>query len=91
MRFEWDEEKRRSNLKRHGFDFIDIGRVFAGEVLTVLDGRYDYGETRFFSLGLLAGKVVAIAHTETDEISRIISFRKASKREEEIYYKKIRN
>ena len=51
----------------------------------------DYGETRCFSLGLLAGKVVAIAHTETDEISRIISFRKASKREEEIYYKKIRN
>jgi len=60
-------------------------------VLTVLDDRYDYGETRFFSLGLFAGKVVAIAHTETDEISRIISFRKASKLEEEIYYKKIRN
>lgn len=91
MRFEWDEKKRRSNLKRHGFDFIDVERVFAGEVLTVLDDRYDYGETRFFTLGLLAGKVVAIAHTETHDISRIISFRKGSKREEEIYYKKIRN
>ena len=56
MRFEWDEKKRRSNLKRHGFDFIDVEKVFAGEVLTVLDERYDYGETRFFSLGLLAGK-----------------------------------
>ena len=52
MRFEWDEKKRRSNLKRHGFDFIDVGKVFAGEVLTVLDDRYDYGETRFFTLGL---------------------------------------
>ena len=91
MRFEWDETKRRSVIRVHGFDFADVERVFAGEVLTVLDDRYDYGEMRLFTLGLLDGRVVAIVHTETDEVARVISFRKASKNEEEIYYKEIRD
>lgn len=44
MRFEWDEAKRRSNIRRHGIDFVDIDQVFAGETITFLDDRYDYGE-----------------------------------------------
>lgn len=91
MRFEWDENKRRANIRRHGLDFIDVERVFAGNAYTLLDDRLDYGEFRFITLGLLDGTVVAITHTETDEITRIISFRKASKNEEEIYYAEIRD
>jgi uncharacterized DUF497 family protein len=91
MRFEWDEAKRRSNIKRHGFDFLGVERIFASDAFTLLDDRFDYGEIRFLTLGVLNGTVVAIAHTETDEVTRIISIRRASKNEEEIYYKEIRD
>jgi uncharacterized DUF497 family protein len=91
MRFEWDEAKRRSNIKRHGIDFCDVERVLVGETVTLLDDRYNYGETRFLTLGLLMGSVVAISHTETDEIIRIISARRALKDEEITYFKEIRD
>jgi len=91
MRFEWDEAKRRSNFKRHGIDFNEVEGVFAGEILTLLDDRFAYGETRFFTLGLLKGKVVAVSHTETDEVVRIISARKALKDEEITYFKEFKN
>jgi len=91
MRFEWDEAKRRSNVSRHGIDFVDLEVVFAGETLTLFDDRFAYSETRFFTLGLLKGKVVAISHTETDEVIRIISARKARKDEEITYFKEFKN
>ena len=65
-------------------------RIFAGVTLTVLDDRFDYGETRFLTFGVIDGRVVAMAHTETDDVVRVISLRKASKREEESYYKEIK-
>ena len=91
MRFEWDEAKRRSNIKRHGIDFVNVEIVFAGETVTLLDDRFSYSETRFLTLGLLWGRLVAIAHTETNEIVRIISVRKATKNEGVLYYKEIKN
>ncbi|MGI9065062.1 MAG: BrnT family toxin [Pyrinomonadaceae bacterium] len=66
-------------------------RFFAGETVTDLDDRFDYGERRFLTLGLLKGKVVAITHTEIDEVVRLISLRKAFKNEEKIYFKEIRD
>ncbi len=91
MRFEWDEAKRRSNITRHGIDFVDVDDVFAGETITFLDDRYDYDETRFLTFGLLWGEVVAIVHIETDEVIRVISVRRASKDEEETYFKEVRD
>ena len=91
MEFAWDEAKRKSNLRNHGIDFFGIEQVFEGEIITILDGRFDYGEERFVTFGLLDGRVVAIAHTETDEVIRIISVRKATKNEESSYFKEISN
>jgi len=91
MRFEWDEAKRRSNVRRHGIDFEDAAAVFAGETITFLDDRYDYGEMRFLTFGLLWGEVVAIVHIETDEVIRVISVRRASKDEEENYFTEVRD
>src|SRR6266404_4328547 len=91
MRFEWDEAKRRSNIKRHGIDFVEVKKMFEGETATLLDDRYAYGETRFLTLGLLNGIVVAFSHTESDEAIRIISARKAHKNEEIIYFKEVRD
>ncbi|CAG0951345.1 hypothetical protein ANRL3_00257 [Anaerolineae bacterium] len=89
MRFEWDETKRRINLRRHGIDFVDGENVFRGDTLTIEDTRLDYGETRYVRLGLLKGRVVAVIHTEQDNVIRIISIRKATKYEEEKYLKQI--
>ncbi|MBZ5564863.1 MAG: BrnT family toxin [Acidobacteriia bacterium] len=89
MRYEWDAAKRQSNIQKHGIDFVGIEKVFAGETLTILDDRFDYGESRFITLGLLNGRVVVIAHTETHEVIRIISVRKATKNEEARYFKEI--
>ena len=91
MRFEWDEAKRKTNLTRHGFDFLDGEDVFSGETYSFLDDRFSYGETRYLTFGMLRGKVVAIIHTESDEAIRIISIRKARKNEEETYFKEIRD
>ena len=89
MEFAWDEAKRKSNLRNHGIDFVGIKHMFEGETVTILDDRFDYGEERLVTFGLLDGRVVAIAHTETDEVIRIISVRKATKHEESSYFKEI--
>lgn len=89
MRYEWDEAKRRSNIQKHGIDFVGIEKAFADTTLTVLDDRFDYAESRFITLALLSGRVVVIAHTEAQEAIRIISVRKATKNEEASYFKEI--
>jgi len=85
----WDEPKRRTNLKKHGLDFVDAERVFDGVTYTYEDDRLAYGEQRFVTMGLLDEVVVSIAHTEEADHLHIISMRKATKREREIYFKNI--
>lgn len=85
MKFMWDEAKRRSNLVKHRLDFADAPAVFAGIAFTFEDDRFDYGEQRFITLGMLKGVVVVIAHTERNEAIRIISMRKATKYEQKLY------
>lgn len=91
MEFEWDEAKRLANLRKHGIDFVDVPAVFDGDIVTVEDDRYNYGEQRFITLGLLQGQVVAIVHTERDDITRIISARKATRYEQRTYFEQISN
>jgi hypothetical protein len=93
MRFEWDEAKRLSNLRDHEIDFaaVEIEKIFEGETVTRMDDRFDYGERRFQTLALLEGEVVAIIHTETDEVVRLISIRRASRNEEKFYFKKVKD
>lgn len=87
MKFVWDETKRKSNLLKHGMDFADAESVFRGATLTFQDDRTDYGEQRFLTIGMLRNRVVVIAHTEQNDLFRIISMRKASKNEQKIYFK----
>ncbi len=91
MRFEWDENKRITNLKTHGIDFADAYELFDYDRYLFEDDRFDYGETRWISFGLLFGEVVVVTHTESDEVVRFISVRKAKKNEQEIYFKNIRD
>ena len=91
MKFNWDESKRKINLKKHGLDFADAEAVFAGLTATIIDDRYDYEEERFITMGWLGGKIVVIAHTEHNDKIRIISMRKATKYEQKIYFHEITN
>ncbi len=86
----WDEAKNRSNFAKHGLDFADAERVLTGPCVTFVDDRFDYGEERLITLGLLADRVIVIAHAPRgDDITRIISIRKANRREQKIYQKRL--
>ena len=82
MRFEWDEAKRRINLIKHGFDFVDAPAIFEQAHIIVLDDRFDYEEPRYVAFGLLRGEVVAVVFVDRpNDAIRFISMRKASSRE----------
>jgi len=89
VRFSWSESKRQLNLQQHGLDFVDAPQVFDGPTYTYEDDRFDYSEQRFVTLGLLEELVVSIVHTETARLIRIISFRKATKHEQTIFFRNL--
>lgn len=91
MVFTWSKAKRAVNLKAHGLDFVDAPLVFEGLTFTFEDDRFSYGEQRFVTLGLLAGIPVSIVHTESEHEIRVISFRKATQREAQIYFNQVQN
>jgi uncharacterized DUF497 family protein len=78
MRFEWDEQKNRANIRKHGFSFADAWEIFDAPMLVDLDDRFDYGEDRWIGIGTLRSRIVVVVYTEPDEdTTRIISPRKA--------------
>lgn len=92
MNFEWDEEKNRANIRKHGLDFADTWEIFEGPMPTALDEREGYGEDRWMSAGLLRGRVVVLVFTERGEDTiRVISLRKALKHERIKYEQAIRD
>jgi len=89
MRYKWDQAKNSSNFVKHGLRFEDAEQVFSGPCVTFEDDRFDYGEVRLITLGMLAGRLVVIAHAPREEESRIISMRKGNRSEQEIYKKRL--
>jgi uncharacterized protein len=85
MEFEWHKTKSDANFIKHGISFEDAKDMFDGPVLTVTDPR-DYGEVREVSFGQLGRTVViAVVHTDREGVTRMISARKANKKEKELY------
>jgi len=92
MEFEWDGKKNQLNIRKHGIDFYDVPELFNQPMLSLLDNRGDYGEDRWIGIGIFSGLVGVVAYTERDgEIIRIISARKATKREVKAYADYIKN
>ena len=88
MTFEWDRAKAKSNFKLHGVSFELAKSVFR-DVFAVdrIDDRRDYGEDRFIILGMADSEfLIVVVYTERDENIRIISARRATKREQELYF-----
>lgn len=89
IRIAWDDNKRRTNLKKHGLDFTSAAQVFSGPTFTIPDNRFDYNEERYVTMGLLDMDVVVIAHTESEDGIRVISMRKGTPNEQKIFFENL--
>ncbi|MCA9735807.1 BrnT family toxin [candidate division KSB1 bacterium] len=87
MHYEWDENKRIANFARHGVDFTDAVNFDWETALETIDDRNDYGEERWITLGLIGERVHLMVYTVRADKIRIISLRKANKREKNYYEK----
>jgi uncharacterized protein len=87
MKFEWDLEKARSNLRKHKVSFEEAATALKDPMAaTGCDPDHSVGEERFVTFGVSErGRLLVVAHTEENDILRIISARIASKGERKIY------
>lgn len=81
MEISFDRKKREQTLRERGLDFADAADIFAGPMLTLLDDRLDYGEPRFQTYGLLAGRLMQVVWTPRGEARHVIPMRKCNDRE----------
>jgi len=89
MEYVWDDEKNRSNIKKHGVAFEDAVKIFGGAVVEQQDDRFEYGEIRIYAIGLLQGlELVVVYADDNNGDRRIISARKAEKHERKLYWEK---
>jgi uncharacterized DUF497 family protein len=90
LRFEWDQHKADSNLKKHGVSFQEATSVFADALsITISDPDHSASEARFLDLGLShRNRLLVISYTERGETIRIISARRASRSEQKYYENK---
>ncbi len=86
MDFEWDREKARENLKKHGVDFADAALVLEDEFALTLEDWASESEERFITLGRRpVGDLLVVVYTWRGESVRIISARRATRRESRKY------
>lgn len=88
MQFEWDLAKAKANFKVHGVSF-ELAKTAFEDAFSFgrPDDREDYGEDRFFIIGMAQGGVLLfVAYTEREEGIRIISVRRATKHEQTFYF-----
>lgn len=84
--FEWDEDKKTSNLVKHGIDFEDATEIFNGPILLRQSNRNN--EERWVAIGCLDERLIAVAFTRRARVIRIISARRARENEERAYRNK---
>ncbi|HET9659069.1 MAG TPA: BrnT family toxin [Thermomicrobiales bacterium] len=85
MRFEWDEEKRQSNIAKHGIDFSRAALLFDGrDVIETLSAFAD--EERWQTTGIVDERFMTVIWTRRDDVIRLISARRARDGEKRDYY-----
>jgi uncharacterized DUF497 family protein len=87
VRFEWNLAKAAANLRRHRVSFHEAATVLDDPLSTTFpDEVHSQEEVRLVTIGASTlGKVVVVAHTERNDTVRIISARRATRREREFY------
>jgi uncharacterized DUF497 family protein len=87
--FEWDDEKAASNIRDHeGVTFEQAAAAFSDPfAVEWIDEREDYGEERGILLGRISGQLLYVVYTERGTNIRIISARRATRHEQDIYFR----
>jgi len=88
-RITYDPAKRKRTLSERGIDFEDAELVFAGRRIDLLDTRFDYGETRFLTVGYLHGRMTIVVWTPRENNRHVIPMRKANEREKVKYAQRL--
>ena len=92
MNFEWDEDKNRENIRKHGLSFDKASEVFRTSLPSQPDLREHYGEERWNGIGLLGNRIIVVTFTMPDiETKRIISLRRATRYERKKFAEEIRD
>jgi len=87
LTFEWDKRKARSNLDKHGVSFEEAATIFGDRFsLTIPDLEHSLTEQRYITMGkALTDKLLVVVHTDRGDNIRVISARRASRRERKFY------
>lgn len=85
MQYEWGENKRIANLEHHKIDFNEAADFEWDTAIETIDDRYDYGEARWVTIGFINKKLHVMVYTIRGNKIRIISLRKANRRESNYY------
>ena len=86
----YDPAKRAETLKERGLDFKSAAEVLQGSLqFTYEDDRFDYGETRWITVGYLSHRMVVIVWTQRGDAIHVISMRKANEKEQKKYKKRM--
>ncbi len=85
MRYQWDENKAAINLSKHDVDFADAVSVFSDDLaITIFEDRFE--EERFITIGVdIFNRILVVVYTLRDDEIRLISARKATRRERRQY------
>ena len=91
LTFEWDVPKARSNLAKHAVAFEEASTIFGDPLsLTIPDPEHSKIEDRFVTIGsAFTGKLLVVVHTDRGDNIRIISARRANRRERKFYEEEI--
>ena len=88
MRFEWDPVKDQANQLKHGLSFLEASELLSSgeEFLEIYDEPHSLEEDRFIAVGLIRQGVIVVIYTErTEDITRILSARKATAKERSLF------
>ena len=90
LTFEWDEKKADENLRKHGVSFEEAKTVFNDPFsVTIYDPDHSIDEQRYIDIGLSSkARLIVVSYSERGERIRIISSRKATKKEQRNYENK---
>ncbi len=90
--FQWDSVKAAANYAKHGVSFARARLVFSDAFgVDEYDDRSHYGEDRFARIGMVEGTLLFVFYTERDDRIRIISARRATKHEQDDYYRQTKS
>ena len=93
MRFDWDPEKEKANLEKHGVSFEDAAAFLSSgeDYLEIYDEAHSQDEDRFIAIGPVAARIIVVVYAEWPEDTiRLISARPATKREIQLYREYLR-